>query len=133
MKREVLTIEIYDKRERTTTAMVVEKLGDNIFRLVDGRSYRVGYGEVFKARVNKDGLYEIMTVFREDTFTKRAFIVEASYSPEALQLVADEVMREGGYLELQLDYLAVVRLPKGNTFDLVDAFERNKLYVKELV
>jgi galactitol-specific phosphotransferase system IIB component len=70
MKTEEVKIELYYKREKSTTTMYVEKLGENKFKMTDNDIWncRLTLGTEFETRINKDGKHEIVRISKESEF-----------------------------------------------------------------
>lgn len=134
MSTRLTRIDIYDKRENKTTTVAVEQLGEHLFKLTEyvGGYFRVRQDEVFKTRFNKDGQYELLSVLKGDAYVERVFLSPVVYDENTYRPVANEVVKQGGYLEIRFDHAIVVVLPRTSTFDPVPLFSQYNMIANEV-
>lgn len=134
MSSRTTRIDIYDKRENKITAVAVEQLGSQLFKLTEyvGPYFRVRQGEVFKTRLNKDGQHELLSVLKGDKYTERVFLSPVIYEESIYRPVADEIAKQGGYLDIRFDHAIVVVLPRTSTFDPVQLFLQYNMEANEV-
>lgn len=77
MKKEVVKIELYDKREKLTSTLYVEQLGENLFSMTENDIFHchLTLGTEFQTRLNKEGKHEIIKITRKSDFITRRFFI----------------------------------------------------------
>lgn len=124
MKSEVIHIEIYDKREKSTATEVVEKLSDTKFRMSENSIWncRLTVGTEFETRINKESKYEIIKITKESDFVTRRFFLTGQFREEEYRVLGEEITRQGGFWQVDFASIATINLPKNSTFDLDEIF-----------
>lgn len=124
MESEVIYIEIYDKREKSTATEVVEKLSETKFRVAENSIWncRLTVGTEFETRINKESKYEIIKITKESDFVTRRFFLTGQFKTEEYQVLGDEILRQGGFWQVDFGSIATVNLPKDSTLDLDEIF-----------
>ena len=91
MEPEEIRIDVYDKRERATTSLYAIKLSDNIFRMAENDivNCKLTFGTEFKTKINKDGKYEIVKIFKESPFITRRFFLTSQFTETEYKLLGD--------------------------------------------
>lgn len=119
----LIKIEVYDKREKTTTTLYVEQLSENRFRMTDNDIFncRLTLGTEFETRLNADGKHEIVRITKASEFLTRRFLLSSKHTESAYRLLGDEITRQGGFWQVDFGGLATVNLPKASAFDLDQA------------
>ena len=135
MENETLQIEIYDKREKTTESVMVEKLSDKKFRVAENAvlSCRLTFRTEFEARVNQDSKYEITKITKDSDFITRRFFLNAQFTEEDYRVLGDEIINQGGFWQVDFASIATVNLPKNSTLDLDEIFRVFNFHPTEIV
>ncbi len=118
-------IQIYDKREGSLATMYVEKISDNLFRMIDNDIFncRLTLGTGFETRVNTEGKHEIVRITKESTFITRRFLLTSQFTTSEYKLLGDEIVKQGGFWQTDFGGIATINLPKTDNFDLDKIFE----------
>jgi hypothetical protein len=125
METEETRIEVYDKRERVTTSLYAIKLSDNIFRMAENDilNCKLTFGTEFKTKINNDGKYEMVQILKESPFTTRRFFLTSQFTATEYKLLGDEIMKKGGYWQVDFGSIAIVNLPKDSDLDIDKIFK----------
>lgn len=125
MEPEEVRIEIYDKRERSTSSMYVLQLADKTFRMIDNDIFncKLSLGTEFETRINKDGKHEIVKISKESPFVTRRFFLNTQFTTTEYRLLGDEIVKNGGFWQVDFGGIATVNLPKGSDLDMDKIFE----------
>ncbi len=125
MQEKTVEIEVYDKREKLTTTIQVQQLSDNIFRTIENEFFncRLTLGTEFETRQNKDGKHEIVRIIKESEFTTRRFSLTSQFKESEYRLLGDEIMKQGGFWQVDLGSIATINLPKDCKLDLDEIFK----------
>lgn len=109
------TLHLYDKREKTTTTLYVEQLAENTFRMMqnDLLHGRLTLGTEFETRINADGLHEVVRITKDSDFVTRRFFLSADYKKADYDMLAEELIKRGGFWQVDFGGLATVNIPKG--------------------
>lgn len=125
MQTKTVEIEVYDKREKLTTTIQVEQLSDNIFRTTENEIFNCSLtlGTEFETRQNKDGKHEIVRIIKESEFITRRFLLTSQFKESEYQLLGDEIMKQGGFWQVDFGSIATINLPKDCKLDLDEIFK----------
>ena len=118
-------IEVYDKREHLTANMRVEQLSENIFRTVENELFncRLTLGTEFETRLNKDGKHEITRITKKSEYITRRFSLTSQFKESEYRLFGDEIIRQGGFWQIDFGNIATINLPKDCKLNLDEIFQ----------
>jgi hypothetical protein len=125
MQIKTVEIELYDKREKLTITIQVEQLSDNIFRTTENEIFncRLTLGTEFETRLNKDGKHEIARITKDSGFVVRCFFLTSQFKESEYRLLGDEIMKQGGFWQVDFDGIATVNLPKDCELNIDELFK----------
>ena len=128
-------IEVYDKREHLTANMRVEQLSENIFRTVENEIFncRLTLGTEFQTRLNKDGKHEITRITKKSEYITRRFSLTSQFKESEYRLLGDEIIRQGGFWQIDFGNIATINLPKDCKLNLEEIFKIFDLKLTEIV
>ena len=128
-------LEIYDKREKATTTLYVEKLTGNIFRMIDNDFWNCNLtlGTEFETRINKDGKHEIIKITKKSDFITRRFFLNANYRSADYRVLGDELAKRGGFWQVDFGGIATVNIPKDFEYDVDQVMKDFGLNLTEIV
>lgn len=128
-------IELYDKRERSTTTLYVEQLSENKFRMTDNDLFncRLTKGTEFETRINKDGQHEIIRITKKSDFITRRFFLSPQLKESEYRMLGDELMKRGGFWQVDFGGIATVNIPKDFEFDVDQVMRDLDLNLTEIV
>lgn len=135
MTDEITQIEIYDKREKMTESVVVEKLDESKFRVAENAVFncRLTVGTEFEARINKDSKYEIIRITKDSDLITRRFMLNHQFTEADYRVLGDEIIRQGGFWQVDFGSIATINLPKDSTIDLDEIFRIFNFQPTEIV
>lgn len=135
MQDNPIQIEIYDKRQKMSTTIYVDKVSDHIFRAVENELFncRLTLGTEFETRINKDGKHEIIRIVKESDYITKRFFLTSQFSQPEYRLLGDEIVKQGGYWQVDFGGIATVNLPKGYKLDLDEIFKTFDFYPTYIV
>ena len=135
MDDRIILIEIYDKREQSTATEYVEKISEIKFRVAENSVWncRLTVGTEFETRINKDGKYEITKITKDSDFITRRFFINSQFKEEDYRFLGDEIMKQGGFWQVDFGSIATVNLPKNSTLDLDELFRIFDFHPAEIV
>lgn len=124
MDENLVKLEIYDKREKSISTIYVEQISESKFRMVDNHVFncRLVLGTEFETRINKDGLHEITRITKDSEYITRRFMLNSQFQEADYLLLGDEIMKQGGFWQVDFGSIATVNLPKESTLDLDEIF-----------
>lgn len=124
MSKATIEIEIYDKREFLTVKIHVEKISPNTFKTTANELFNCDliYGTEFETRLNKDGKHEIVRIIRRPEFTTRKFLLTSHFKASEYQILADEILKHGGYWQVDFGSIATINLPLDSSINLDQLF-----------
>lgn len=130
MQDNPIEIEIYDKRQRTSTFMYVGKVSENIFRAVENELFNchLVLGTEFETRINKDGKHEIIRIVKESDYITKRFLLTAQFKESEYRLLGNEIIKQGGFWQVDFGGIATINLPKDCKLDLEDIFKTFNFY-----
>ncbi len=135
MENKEVKIEIYDKREKSTTTMYVQKLAENKFRLIDNDIWncRLALGTEFETRITKEGKHEIVRISKDSDFITRRFFLNPKYKESDYRMLGDELAKRGGFWQVDFGGIATVNIPKNFEYDVDQVMKDLDLNLTEIV
>lgn len=135
MKDELIQIQIYDKREKSTATEVVEKLSDTKFRMAENSIWncRLTIGTEFETRINKEFNYEITKITKTSDYRTRRFFLTGQFKEEEYCVLGDEIIRQGGFWQVDFGNIATINLPTNSTLDLDAIFQIFEFHPTEII
>lgn len=135
MEKQPVKIELYDKREQSTTTMYVEQLAEHTFKMIDNDIFncRLTFGTEFKTRVNKEGKYEIIKITKESGFITRRFLLSMNYKTSDYAVLGEELSKRGGFWQIDMGGLATINIPKDFDIDVDEVIRSLDLELTEIV
>jgi len=120
-----IQIEIYDKRQKMSTTIYVDKVADNIFRAVENELFncRLTLGTEFETLMNRDGKHEIIRIVKDSDYITKRFFLTSQFNQSEYRLLSDEIIKQGGYWQVDFGGIATVNLPKDCEIDLEEIFK----------
>lgn len=135
MKRDPIKIELYDKRERTTSTVYVEQISERKFRMIDNDllNCRLTLGTEFETRINKEGKYEIIRITKESKFITRRFLLSSAYTESEYRMLGEELTDRGGFWQVDFGGIATINIPKDLEYDIDQLIEILDIRLTEIV
>lgn len=120
MKKGSIKIELYDKRERATSIMYVEQLGETKFKMLDNDLFncRLTLGTEFETRINTEGKHEIIRITKESEYITRRFFLSMNYKESDYRMLGEELTKNGGFWQIDMGGIATVNIPKDFKFNI---------------
>lgn len=117
-----------------STTMYVDKVSENVFRAVENEIFNcfLTLGTEFETRINKDGKHEIVRIVKESNYITRRFFLTSQFNESEYRLLGDEIIKHGGFWQVDFGGIATVNLPKDCELDLdkvFKAFNFNPAYI----
>jgi len=130
-----IEIEIYDKREKLTTIVFVEHISDNKFRTVANEIFncRLALGTEFETKLNKEGKHEIVSITKNSEYITRRFFLTSQFTESEYRLLGDEIIKQGGFWQIDFGGIATINLPKDCKIDLDNIFKTFDFKPTEIV
>lgn len=125
MKEEIVEIEIYNRKERILSTISVERISENRFRTIANEIVddRLTYKTEFETRLNSDKQHEISAVVKNSEFIRRRFNLTPQFKESEYRLLGDEIMKEGGFWQVDFGSVATVNLPRESKLNLDEIFK----------
>ena len=129
-----IKIKLYDKRDRSTTTMYVEKISENKFRMTDNDIFncRLTKGTEFTTRINKEGNHEIIKITKESDFITRRFFLSPKYKESDYRMLGAELIKRGGFWQVDFGGIATVNIPKNFEYDVDQVMKELDLNLTEI-
>jgi hypothetical protein len=136
MQTNKIEIEVYDKREKLTTTILVEQLSDNVFRTTENELFncRLTLETEFETRLNKDGKHEIIKITEDSDYVTRRFFLTPQFKGSEYRVLGDEIMKHGGFWQVDFGGIATINLPrecKLNIDEIFNIFDFNPTEIKD--
>jgi hypothetical protein len=135
MEKPTIQIQVYDKREKMTGNLYVVDLGDNRYRMTENDIFncRLTLGVEFETRVNDSGVYEIIRIVKHSPYVTRRFLLSTKFTESDYRAVGDEIVKKGGFWQVDFGGVATINLPPGCNLDLDKLFKLFDFYPMEIV
>ena len=130
MQGNPIRIEIFDMRQRLSTSIFVDKISDNIYRAVENEMFdcRLTFGTVFETRINKEGKHEIVGIVKDSDYITKRFLLTSQFNQSEYKLLGDEIIKQGGYWQVDFGGIATINLPRDCKLDLEEIFKNFNFY-----
>jgi hypothetical protein len=130
-----IQIEIYDKRQKMSTTIYVDRVSKNIFRAIENELFNCGLtlGTEFETRINKDGKHEIIRIVKDSDYIKKRFFLGSQFNESEYRLLGDEIIKQGGFWQVDFGGIATINLPKDCKLDLDEIFKTFEFYPTYIV
>ncbi|WP_136467977.1 hypothetical protein [Flagellimonas onchidii] len=117
---EEVKIEVYHKKEKVTTTLYVEQLSENKFRMMDNDfcNPRLTLGTEFETKINLEHKHEVIKILKESEFITRRFRLTPNYKESDYLMLANELVKRGGFWQVDLGSFATVNIPKDFEFNV---------------
>ena len=124
MKQHIISITLYDKRLSMTWNMHVEPVGENIYRAMENEPFsNITKGTEFQTWVNKEGKHQVVKIVKTSPYHTRRFLLSSSVPVAHYQLLGDEIIKHGGYWQVDMGGIATINLPPGCNLNLDEVFQ----------
>ncbi len=125
MEAKTVEIEIYDKRQKLTTIINVEKIAENVFRTTENEIFncRLSLGAEFETRLNHEGKHEIIKILKDTEYTTRRFLLNSQFTESEYRLLGDEIIKQGGFWQVDFGSIATINIPKYSTLNIDQIFD----------
>ena len=80
-------------------------------------------GTEFETRLHEDGHHEIVRILKESEFITRRFALTSQFKESEYQLLGDEIMKHGGFWQVDFGSFATINLPKDCILDIDEIFK----------
>lgn len=127
-------IRLYDKIEKSTATLYVEKLAENKFRMTENDIFncRLTKGTEFETRINKEGSHEIVRITKDSDFITRRFFLSPEYNESDYRVLGDELTKRGGFWQVDFVGIVTVNIPKDFEFDVDQVMKDLNLKLTEI-
>lgn len=134
MRPEEIKIEVYDKREKSTTTLHVEKISAKVFRMTENDIFNCSLtlGTEFETRINEEGKHEIVRILKESGFNTRRFLLSPQLKTSYYELLGEEIIKQGGFWQVDFGGIATINLPKDSLWNIDDIFKEFGFYLSEI-
>lgn len=126
MQPEIVEIKVYDKRQKISTNIWVEQLSGNIYKTLENELFfncRLTLGTEFETFLNKDGKHEIVRIVKDSPFITKQFLLSDEFRRSEFQLLCDEIIKQGGYWQVEFGGIITINLPKDCSLSLNEIFK----------
>lgn len=131
MENETIQIELCRRKKDTdgftlieTEFVEVEELSESKFRAAENSAFdcRLAFGTEFETIINENSQHEVVKIIKKSEFTTRRFFLNNQFSTEDYHVLGDEIIKQGGFWQVDFGSLATINLPKDATLDLDEIF-----------
>ncbi len=128
-------IELHNKRDGVVATLYVESIGDNRFRMIDNAlcNCELTLGTEFETRINEKGQHEVIRITKKSDFTTRRFFLSASFKEEDYRVLGDELVKRGGFWQVDMGSIATINIPKNFEYDIDQVMKDLDLRLTEIV
>lgn len=135
METSTTEINLYNKRERVSGIINVEQLSENTFRMVDNDIINcdLTYRTEFETRINKEGKHEVVRILKKPDFITRRFWLSSKYKTPDYKMLAEELVKHGGFWQVDFGGIATINIPKDFPFDVDKVMKDLDINLSEIV
>lgn len=115
--------------------MYVEQMADNRFRMIENDLFncKLTLGTEFETRINNEGKHEIIRISKESDFITRRFLIPSDHKESYLRMLGDELIKKGGFWQVDMGGIATINLPKDFEYDIDQAMKDLNLRLTEII
>jgi hypothetical protein len=115
-----MLISIFNRNEGVTTQVEAEQVGDAEFKLLENDLVdpQLTTGVTINAKRLEDSSYEVISVQDASTFVTRRFILSANYTESDYRVLGDELVKHGGFWQVDLGYYLTINVPRDFPYDI---------------
>lgn len=134
METQEIKIFVYDKREKITSSCYVEQISENKFRMTENDLFNchLTKGTEFETRINEDGNHEVIKIIKKSEFITRRFLLSTQYKESDYRVLGDELMKRGGFWQVDFGGIATVNIPKDFEFNVDQVMKELDLNLTEI-
>lgn len=134
METQEVQIKLFNKREKITSTLYVEKLSELKFRMTENDiiNCQLTKGTEFITRINEDGNHEIINITKESEFITRRFLLPPKYKESEFRMLGEELMQRGGFWQVDFGGIATVNIPKDFEFNVDQIMKELDLNLTEI-
>ena len=131
---EEIKIFVYDQREKITSSCYVEQISENKFRMTENDLFNchLTKGTEFETRINEDGNHEVVKIIKKSEFITRRFLLSTQYKESEYRVLGDELMKRGGFWQVDFGGIATVNIPKDFEFNIDQVMKELDLNLTEI-
>jgi hypothetical protein len=120
MYKKGIKIELYNKGEKSSSVIEVDKIRENMFKMNvnDLINPRLTFGTIFETVINKEGQHELKRIIEESGFITRRFTLTSQFKESEYKLLGDEISKHGGFWQVDFGQFATLNLPKDFNLDI---------------
>ena len=115
----ITTIKHYNRRTEINSDLLVEKIDDHTFRLVESDPFDVRYftGDIIETSINAKGCHETIKFIRPKAKPVQ-YILTVTQSTSDLQILLDELHRLGGHWQIDMGGIVSLTVPDDFPYDI---------------
>lgn len=134
MRKNIVEIEVYNREEGIFSTISVERIDENRFRTTANEilDNRLTYKTEFETKQNSKNQHEILSVSKNSEFITRRFNLTPEFKESEYKLLGDEIMKEGGFWQVDFGSMATVNLPITSKLKLDEIFKVFNFYPNEI-
>jgi len=112
MENETVEIPFHDRELGIITTLIVEKLGENLFRATTNEVFIpwIIFGVEFETHINGEGQHELVCITKKSPYITETFLISSQLADE-LKRLGDEIVQHGGNWQLDMGSVATINLP----------------------
>nr|WP_238566675.1 hypothetical protein [Nonlabens ulvanivorans] len=89
-------------------------------------------GTEFETRINEDGNHEVIKIIKKSEFITRRFLLSTQYKESDYRVLGDELMKRGGFWQVDFGGIATVNIPKDFEFNVDQVMKELDLNLTEI-
>lgn len=113
-------IEIYYKKEKVTTTLMVAQLSVHQFKMIDNAVFdkELTLGVEFETKLNSENKHEVVKILKKSDFVTKRFGLTPSYKESDYRMLGEELTRRGGFWQVDFGSIATINIPENFEFDI---------------
>lgn len=130
-----IKIELYDKREKSTSTLYVEQLAPNKYKMIDNNLWncQLTLGTEFETMLDKEGKHEIIRITKTSDLITRRFFLNSKYKESEYRMLGEELAKRGGFWQVDFGGIATINIPKDSELDIDQVMKDLDLNLCEIV
>lgn len=121
----IIEIEVYHPQVEQQAKIYVVQIAENRFCMEENELLLdLTKGTEFETEPEENGVYKIARITKASPFNTRIFYLSMAFTEAEYKVLGDELVKLGGYWQVDFGGIATVNLPKNSELDIDELLKR---------
>jgi len=115
----IIEIDVCNPKGDIRASIYVEQIAENRFRAEENELFlELTKGTEFETETDENGIYKIIRITKTSEYNTQTFLLNLGISEAEYRVIGDEIIKQGGYWQVDFGGIATVNLPKNSTLNI---------------